>query len=60
MPEGGGKDLVFTAMVFLGAIVLCAALIGPKIPNGPADPTLIHTVPRPDFYFLSLCSRCLR
>ena len=53
MPEGGGKDLVFTAMI-LTAIVLCAALIGPKIPNGPADPTLIHTVPRPDFYFLSL------
>ena len=53
MPEGGGKDLVFGALVLL-AIVLCAALIGPKIPNGPADPTLIQTVPRPDFYFLSL------
>ena len=53
MPEGGGKDLVFSAAVLL-AIVLCAALIGPKIPNGPADPSLIHTVPRPDFYFLSL------
>jgi len=53
MPEGGGKDLVFSALVLM-AIVLCAALIGPKIPNGPADPSLIHTVPRPDFYFLSL------
>jgi ubiquinol-cytochrome c reductase cytochrome b subunit len=53
MPEGGGKDLVFSALVVL-AIVLCAALIGPKIPNGPADPSLIQTVPRPDFYFLSL------
>ena len=53
MPEGGGKDLVFSGLVLL-AIVLCAALIGPKIPNGPADPSLIHTVPRPDFYFLSL------
>lgn len=53
MPEGGGKDLVFSALV-LTAIILCAAILGPKIPNGPADPTLIHTVPRPDFYFLSL------
>ena len=53
MPEGGGKDLVFSALI-LTAIILCAALIGPKIPNGPADPSLIHTVPRPDFYFLSL------
>ena len=53
MPEGGGKDLIFTALI-LTAIVMCAAIIGPKIPNGPADPSLIHTVPRPDFYFLSL------
>jgi ubiquinol-cytochrome c reductase cytochrome b subunit len=45
-------------MVFGGAVILailaCAAFLGPEGPNGPADPTLIRTVPRPDFYFLSL------
>jgi ubiquinol-cytochrome c reductase cytochrome b subunit len=45
--------MVFGGIFFL-AILACAALLGPDGPNGPADPTLIRTVPRPDFYFLSL------
>jgi len=53
VPDGIDKDLVFGAAVLL-AIVGCAAVIGPAGPNGPADPTLLNTVPRPDFYFLSL------
>ena len=52
-PDGADKDVAFAACV-LSAIVLCAAIFGPSGPNGPADPTLIHTAPRPDFYFLSL------
>ena len=47
------KDLVFSGLVILG-ILLCSALLGPKGPGGEPDPTLIDTVPRPDFYFLSL------
>jgi len=52
-PEGAAKDVLFSACVLL-AIAGCAALLGPKLPNGPADPTLIDTAPRPDFYFLPL------
>jgi ubiquinol-cytochrome c reductase cytochrome b subunit len=52
-PVAAQKDIVFGGLVIL-AILLCAAIFGPYGPNGPADPTLIRTVPRPDFYFLSL------
>jgi ubiquinol-cytochrome c reductase cytochrome b subunit len=52
-PVAAQKDIVFGGLVIL-AILLCAAILGPYGPNGPADPTLIRTVPRPDFYFLSL------
>ncbi len=52
-PDGIDKDVLFTSFVLL-AIFLCAILLGPKGPNGPADPTFIHTAPRPDFFFLSL------
>ena len=31
-------------------------MFGPAGPNGPPDPTLIETSPRPDFYFLPLFS----
>ena len=52
-PDGADKDLVFAAFV-IGGILACAAILGPAGPNGPADPTLINTAPRPDFYFLTL------
>jgi ubiquinol-cytochrome c reductase cytochrome b subunit len=55
VPRAIGKDLVFAGCVLL-AILLCAAVLGPAGPNGPPDPTLIHTSPRPDFYFLPLFS----
>lgn len=55
VPRAIGKDMVFSGCVLL-AIVLCAALFGPAGPNGPPDPTLIETSPRPDFYFLPLFS----
>jgi ubiquinol-cytochrome c reductase cytochrome b subunit len=53
VPDGIDKDLIFGALVIF-SILGCAAYFGPVGPNGPADPTLLNTVPRPDFYFLSL------
>lgn len=55
VPHAIGKDLVFAGCVIL-AILTCAAVFGPAGPNGPPDPALIHTNPRPDFYFLPLFS----
>ncbi len=52
-PDGADKDVIFSSLVITG-ILCCAAIFGPNGPNGPADPTLIHTTPRPDFYFLSM------
>lgn len=55
VPHAIGKDLVFAGVLLL-AILGCAAILGPAGPNGPPDPTLIETNPRPDFYFLPLFS----
>jgi ubiquinol-cytochrome c reductase cytochrome b subunit len=54
-PDGADKDVVFAALVLFG-IVASTLVFGPPIPNGVADPTLIDTAPRPDFYFLALFS----
>ena len=35
-------------------MLVCAAIFGPHGPRGVPDPTVIDTVPAPDFYFLSL------
>jgi ubiquinol-cytochrome c reductase cytochrome b subunit len=53
VPEAIGKDLIFAALVLI-AILACAAYFGPTGPSGPPDPTRVDTVPRPDFYFLSI------
>src|SRR5215831_5310599 len=52
-PVAAQKDMVGMAIVTVGVLV-CAALFGPHGPRGVPDPTLINTVPAPDFYFLSL------
>jgi ubiquinol-cytochrome c reductase cytochrome b subunit len=54
-PKAIDKDLIFNGFLII-AILTCAAVFGPFGPNGPPDPTLINTVPRPDFYFLPLFS----
>jgi ubiquinol-cytochrome c reductase cytochrome b subunit len=54
-PRAIDKDLVFSGCLIL-AILGCAAIFGPAGPNGPPNPTIIDTVPRPDFYFLALFS----
>jgi ubiquinol-cytochrome c reductase cytochrome b subunit len=50
-PHVIGKDLIFSALVTFG-ILTCALIFGPQGPSGPPNPTLIHTAPKPDFYFL--------
>ncbi|HJX90886.1 MAG TPA: cytochrome b N-terminal domain-containing protein [Pyrinomonadaceae bacterium] len=52
-PKAISKDLIFSGLVLLG-IVFCAAYFGPEGPHGIPDPTLINTVPKPDFFFLWL------
>src|SRR5690348_5275747 len=51
VPHVIGKDLIFGAVVII-AICSCAVYFGPAGPGGPPNPTLIQTLPKPDFYFL--------
>lgn len=53
VPNVIGKDLIFSSLVIAG-IVICALVFGPAGPSGPPNPTLIHTSPKPDFYFLPI------
>jgi ubiquinol-cytochrome c reductase cytochrome b subunit len=53
VPGAIWKDLFFAAFVLL-SIGACAYYFGPFGPSGPPDPTIIQTVPRPDFFFLWL------
>ena len=55
MPYAAQKDLVFAGLIILSLLVV-AAVEGPIGPNGQPDPTIIQTVPRPDFFFLWLFS----
>ncbi len=52
-PDGMGKDLLFDGFILL-SIVACAIYYGPFGPSGPPNPTIIQTVPKPDFFFLWL------
>ncbi len=52
-PNAAGRDMIACGIV-LFLVFFCAALFGPAGPNGEPDPTLIHTAPRPDFYFQSI------
>jgi len=54
-PVAFRKDLVFSGLLVL-AVVACAAVFGPFGPSGEPDPTIIQTVPRPDFFFLWIFS----
>jgi ubiquinol-cytochrome c reductase cytochrome b subunit len=53
VPNVIGKDLIFSGFLII-AIVTCALVFGPAGPSGPPNPTLIHTAPKPDFYFLPI------
>jgi ubiquinol-cytochrome c reductase cytochrome b subunit len=47
------KDMFFSAFILM-AIAACAVFFGAFGPSGQPDPTIIQTVPRPDYFFLWL------
>jgi ubiquinol-cytochrome c reductase cytochrome b subunit len=53
VPGALWKDVVFSGAI-LGAVVVCATVLGPYGPGGQPDPTIIQTAPKPDFFFLWL------
>jgi ubiquinol-cytochrome c reductase cytochrome b subunit len=52
-PGAAYKDIFFSGCMLL-AMALVAAYFGPFGPSGRPDPTIIQTVPRPDYFFLWL------
>jgi ubiquinol-cytochrome c reductase cytochrome b subunit len=50
VPQAVWKDMFFSAAIVV-SITVCAALFGPFGPSGYPDPTIIQTVPKPDFFF---------
>ena len=53
VPYAIWKDLFFAAVILL-AVAACALYFGPFGPTGRPDPTIIQTVPKPDYFFLWL------
>ena len=53
VPYAVWKDMFFSAFVIL-AVAACALYFGPFGPTGRPDPTIIQTVPKPDYFFLWL------
>src|SRR5262249_6148347 len=53
VPYAVWKDMFFSAAIVL-AIAACAFYFGPFGPTGRPDPTIIQTVPKPDYFFLWL------
>src|SRR5262245_42004362 len=53
VPYAVWKDMFFAAFIVL-AVAGCAAYFGPFGPTGRPDPTIIQTVPKPDYFFLWL------
>jgi ubiquinol-cytochrome c reductase cytochrome b subunit len=53
VPYAVWKDMFFAAFMIL-AVAACALYFGPFGPTGRPDPTIIQTVPKPDYFFLWL------
>ena len=53
VPYAVWKDMFFSAFIIL-AVLACALFFGPFGPTGRPDPTIIQTVPKPDYFFLWL------
>ncbi|MCU1225862.1 MAG: Cytochrome b/b6 domain protein [Edaphobacter sp.] len=51
VPDAAWKDAIFAAAIMF-SVMACAFFFGPFGPSGPPDPTIIQTVPKPDFPFL--------
>lgn len=50
-PDAAWRDVVFAIAIGV-VLMLLAILVGPKTIGLPADPTIVHAYPRPDWYFL--------
>ena len=50
VPDAVWKDMFFASAVIF-SVLACAAFFGPFGPSGIPDPTIIQTVPKPDFFF---------
>src|ERR1700694_3465940 len=53
VPYAIWKDMFFAAFILL-AVAACAVWFGPFGQSGKPDPTIIQTVPKPDYFFLWL------
>ena len=53
VPGAVAKDMFFSGFIVL-LIAVCAVYFGPYGPSGQPDPTIVQTVPRPDYFFLWL------
>jgi len=53
VPYAVWKDMFLAATIIL-AVAACAFYFGPFGPTGRPDPTIIQTVPKPDYFFLWL------
>ena len=52
-PAPSGRTCSSAAAIIF-AMMACAALFGPFGPSGHPDPTIVQTIPKPDFFFLWL------
>jgi ubiquinol-cytochrome c reductase cytochrome b subunit len=50
VPQAVWKDMFFSAAIIC-SVMACAAYFGPFGPSGYPDPTIIETIPKPDFFF---------
>lgn len=53
VPYAAWKEVFFAGFIIL-AVAACALYFGPFGPTGRPDPTIIQTVPKPDYFFLWL------
>jgi ubiquinol-cytochrome c reductase cytochrome b subunit len=53
VPTAIWKDMFFSAAIII-IVMACAWFFGPFGPSGYPDPTIVQTIPKPDFFFLWL------
>jgi ubiquinol-cytochrome c reductase cytochrome b subunit len=53
VPDAIWKDMFFSAAIIV-SVMACAWFFGPFGPTGYPDPTIVQTIPKPDFFFLWL------
>ena len=53
VPAAIWKDMFFSATIIV-SVMACAWFFGPFGPSGYPDPTIVQTIPKPDFFFLWL------